>query len=559
MLLVGVLLSVVGCDAFEGDYRYGGRQLIVRGAFRVSAVFHTAEIPVVMATRRVDDQSEMNLFSLAAARSCVAGRYSRYLAAGDGRGFRLSMLDVEERTWEFFDQNCRSYLRVDNADRNGLHVVLDHIRNLHQYLVIDQERVLWAVDPFAGTQTSLVAGITGSVGQAVSASLLVLPGGALGLWVVRADGLQLISANSGEVLHRLAGEIIGFDVRGPYAVSGGVFELVLLTRPEGTALFAVGMAGQSASSALLWEQEGACRPRFQRELSGCLDGACNRSLEDAEASSALLSRFQTLGDELGHELPPDRASVARVSDNLPWVGMESPCGSADLKLRPPMAVVDDLEFPGAMNSYALVRAPDKEGMAIVFLTPEEGFAQTHFVTLGGDEETLSATVDLTAGVGVLRKPGDYRVLLHEEEPRWGVWRLGEGFVPFLDNVAIGEGGVPYVRGDLVLHDLQDGEATLSRCLETDCSKIADGVYPAGYWLYLTEPRIGEQVEAVAFLRDYDTETRSGELLVSAPELGVTELLDTHVDSYRPVEVGPARGIVYSVRDEARRGLWFAPR
>ena len=43
------------------------------------------------------------------------------------------------------------------------------------------------------------------------------------------------------------------------------------------------------------------------------------------------------------------------------------------------------------------------------------------------------------------------------------------------------------------------------------------------------------------------------------QAGLRVDLDSDVSSFVPIENGPARGVVYTVADTDREGLWFAPR
>lgn len=551
-------LLTVGCESFREDYSYRGNQRVAEGDFSVSAVFNTEEAPIVMAVRRNDGgQAEMNLLRLTDSGACAAGVFSRYLAAGDHRGYRLSLLDVDQSTWEFFDQDCGSSLRVERADPDGLRVLIDPRRNEHRYVLLDQDRALWALDPFEGTRRLLVDGIA-APRLVIDPSALPPPDGGLSLWVLRDSGLELISAADGAVLHHLTDDVIGFQARGDVSDLAMPLELLLVTRQQGIALIAVFIMDGVVSSALLWEQAGACRAYFEAGLADCADPTCTRST----SAQRLLSALSLVGPlQARREVSKSVADAlaSRLAVKLPWLGMESPCQSGDLKLR---SIVDpevELRLEGAFENFAVVPGIQPETVALLFMREGEGEAVSHYLPLGGEDETVKVPIEFNAGALLLPDRRGYRVLTRESPPRWIAWSPGEGVRTVLANIAVDDLGITHVRGDLALHDLQDGGGELSRCVGERCRLITAGVHPLGYRVYQTQARIGEDLEAVAFLRDFDQEVRTGELVVAAPAIDTTVVIDTGVRTFREVESGPARGIVYSVHDEARRGLWFAPR
>lgn len=555
-------LLLIGCGDLGADYDYDGAQKLASGSYSVAAVFQSATVPVVMAVRRDDEDTsatDMHLLRLSDGEECRAGAFDGYLAAGDSRGFRLALSQAEGR-WSFFDESCQEALTLQ--DVGGLRVLVDPWQYQHVYLMVGDEDTLLNVDPFVGTSRLLATGLTLDNGSPLvqASTLPVLQAGEFALWVRRnGGGLELLAARTGE---RVAGPIQGVSglvTLGGLSVEGVSLELLAMSQAEGGVVFALaGAMGGSALVVPVLEEAAACQPRIHPSLVGCADSRC----ADASGGGFTLAEgLEASGlPAVIRERLPDSEDVQSWVELLPWVGMERPCGSGRWVLKS-LATGEELLLGEIEGSYTEVDAVDSSStpaLLYVRATADAGAKESVYLQLGAAEQTLPVPVDTGSVIEWLPTLAGYRVTTSEVAPRVGLLRPGTGFQPLVEDVAVVDGRT-VVSGSLVLYDAQDGTGTLALCRSASCTDLSTGVAAFRYRHYLTQPRVGDSTEAVAFLRNLGDDDTGGELVVAAPDLGEMSVLDRGVTSFRDVERGPARGIVYSVAEATRRGLWFAPR
>lgn len=544
------------CGDLGADYAYRGVQQVASGPYAVAAVFQTETAPVVMAQRREPgERPEMHIFHLSDQQQCLAGPFSRYLAAGDRRGFRLALFEEDER-WRFFDEACDEALAVDQVT-SSLRVLVDPFVMEHVYLVEDTDQRLWRLEPFEGTRRLLTADlrVRDGDGSLVRSSSLPVDGGEFALWVLRTGNeLELLSSVSGRAALAPIEGVLSLTTAGELGYADRGLELLAAVRASGVALLVAASDGNEVLSLPVWEEEGACAPSFIDALAGCFDEDCEAYRPAADSAS---TGSQVISRALG--LPEAEKGLPEAfARRLPWLAMEQPCGSGTLVLLS-LAVDLRIEVPGAANSYRFVGGvADVSKPALFFVEVLKDALQAKFMALGQEPELVPVPLDLAVTPERVPEAGAYRVVTLEVSPRVGLWEPGGEFTALRSDLAVINGRA-VTASNLVLYDAQDNVGTLARCEGTRCVDLARGVPARRFLRYDTLPRIGDSVEAVVFVRDVNEDTGAGELVVTAPELGITTVLDKDVSTFRDVERGPARGIVYSVVDEARRGLWFAPR
>lgn len=520
LLSLLVALLGAGCGDFGADYGYQGAQQVVAGPYRVRSVFWLQSVPIVLAVRTAEGEpAAMHLVNLTGGEPCRAGELSSYLAAVDERGFRLA-LTAPDGQLHFYDEFCNPQEPViPGAARLRVFVHAGRYR----YLVQTEAGELLYVDPFKGTRVR----VADDVLDLISSSLIRSGDNRLLLWVLQRDGTLTLRTLAGEQVGDAIEEVSGFALRSTTVVGAGLTEMLATT------------VGSDVVLRQVKEDEGT----IVSEVISRIEDACAPELLSLRSLQCAL----------------ETCDVEELASSVPWVGVESPCGSGDLLL----SAADGghrLRIPGAASDHILLTSDSGSGLSLLYNERDEQGVQTRVLDVldaaDGAEPTgelLEVPIDLQR-LAATARPGHYRVLTLETSPRYGDLTIDGQFSPLLSGARDAQSG-------LVLHSFQDdaGVGRLAFCPDDGCEELARDVPPGRYHRYLTLSRVGRSMTVFAFLRGYDDAAGTGTLTVYAPVLGERVDLDKGVSNFVDVESGPIRGVVYSIPSGPRGGIWFAPR
>jgi hypothetical protein len=263
------------------------------------------------------------------------------------------------------------------------------------------------------------------------------------------------------------------------------------------------------------------------------------------------------GNDLYEAAGPDFVPVLIAEDACEpfYAGIDlnlyTPCADRQL-VRIDLTTGETIQFdPGVVWSY------EQAGFLLEYVEDDEGLHM--FVTPPAAEraEVKPAFVDNVQVVDSQRLVG------RTQDSEFGLWDARFGYTPLVERAAR---PLPFVDTRtsellwLFLHDIGDRRGTLSLFSQTDFSReiVAEGVPTSGYTVELlvqiSEPTIVMMEDTKPVSAD-DSRLR-GRLrarLLSG-ELGSD--IDENVTSYTSVYT-PLPGLLYSVEDGPRSGLWFA--
>lgn len=586
--LVFLLVATGSCGDFEFSYHYRGARRLSDKPLQVRTVFWPRQGAMAFAVEPVEEGPPiMHLIPVSGEGACRAGPVNRFAAIADEDGLYLALLDRDGGRVRFYDERCQEWApdvdRVEELDlRSG--------RDGHRFLLTTEAGSVYITEPLA-KRVSLFAENVSRVGSGI-----LRPRGHDAIWVLAGGKVAMIDG-FGRVLPPVVEGVRQFDnYQGPGAdwdghayvavQQGRSICLVDMTAPafdddpdawrmvwttvhdeaawdtagedasadaapdEGQADDDAGEAGSTdeagavidcrrppadlAADARVGDEaevlpegpkkEGACGPRIDRVAGSCMGKACEAAIEGE---------------------PVARSSV-------PWISYLWPCDQQALVLRTddpesaPIPVVDDVDRYRVLESAI-------DGLPVV-LYRRKGDDVDHLQVLGQEPYSLGAHVVF----GTLRILSDAMLttfITDESSPRLVVWHPEEGSEVLLSGVQT------YSPSGLVLHDFDadTGLGRLSFCNGRRCRAIADGVPENSYSTYDSLERVGDPIPLLAFLHEADPKTRAGRLSVRDRTTGAVVDVAEGVTKFAPVELGGARGLVYTVPDGERRGLWYVPR
>lgn len=544
-LALSLALALAACGDFEAQYHYLGQRKLSEDPMAVKTVFWPDDEPVVFATyrRSRDERVKMYIHPLSGSRpSCEAGPVTRFAAVADRRGFRLALFHEDEQRLGFYDSRCGSIEpTLEGVRRMGLRTS----GGVHRFIVESLDGQLISADPFAHEAVVLAEGV-----RRTGSGVLPLPDGDA-LWILTDRGLAPVDLTG----KRLAAYISDVDrfahFLGRDPESGRRRALVAVERRGRVELLdetSVLFDGEARTKdERLWSQASACSPRIEEVIEhdlGGLDGSADLDSIGGLGGLAGLSQ----GDA-----PKPRSGSSTVGT---WVAMFSPCADRRLLLRSEQG--ERLIVAEGVSEYQLLGV-GRDGRPLVVFQVGEDEQQGSFVTLAGEDPipidvpVHLSTVGLRGGLSGEDDDLVLRFITGDAARRLGTWSPAKGFEELLFGVdTIGSRG-------FVLHEFDGDVGTLSLCIARGCRRVATGVPSDGFHSYETIERVNASHPMLAFIHSADPERRAGQLRVLNRVTGSTFDIDERVQTFLPVELGSARGMVYSVPDGPRRGLWYAPR
>jgi len=525
-----------GCDDLGESFEYRGGRLLDEGDYHVAAAHWLDTLPVVFASRAEGPDGERVLrfvpLSDIGIEPCSTMAGTGFIAVGRDGAFRMAVINDRDpgRMLDFFDARCN---RVGPAFEDAIHI--DYIAD-SQFLVRTENREAYVVEPFEG-RVDLIAEDVVSIGTPrIGARDQQANPPPLALWVLSDDGLRLHDMHGKALSERIEGVTRMTVYHGPTAVDEG---LMAYTDSEGVHLVQYDLDAARIPGAMVELQE-----------HWSVAGACTQSFKD-------IDDFSELECDDDDDCEP-AADPALASGLHAWLSMFRPCSARRLVLR---RVLDSASytFDDNVMQFKVAARGSAEGPAVFYSKSNSDGERDYFYRSGLKAPIeIEVPVDLQLLVEDVNAYPRVRMTTAEDTPRFGLWHPDSGFEPLLENVR----GTP--ETSLVLHDYDEeaGVGTLSVCDES-CAQIASDVRRGGYRRYTTLERIGDGPIVLAYIHDYQRpegrSTGGGTLTVVNTKTGAVVDLDREVSSFVQIENGPARGIVYSVSDPERQGLWFAPR
>lgn len=532
-LLCGVLGVAGGCGELGEDFAYRGVRKLDSGDYYVSTVAWLEYLPVAFASRLEDPEQSRVLrlvpLGVDGVKPCSTQPATRFIAVGGDGDYRVAVLDGATGELGFYDRGCArtgGLAEVGRVEYLGEHHFLAHM----------DSGAVRAVQPFEDTDAEIGRDVVATGGQPVQFQRAEAGATEMALWVFEQDGTLELRDLEGQVVGPRYDEVRAFAThRGAsytttrlmaYQHGGGV---VVVEAASAEPLQEDGRIQVEP----LWGLAEACAPRFVDvrttvDLRDCDDPSCEGLAELGASGSVTLQR--------------------------PWLAAFQPCESRTL-------VLNEIYGPGERTVASQVRrfvvpnTPVGDDTVVLYTTGEADGPRRRFYRRGEQEAIeIDVPVDLSLWSEDPRTFPVMRVFTDEAMPRYGTWSPEGGFTELLTGV------YPSANTTLVLHDYSEGLGTLSYCSARRCTELATGVPRDRYRKYTTLERIGDGPDVLSFIHGVVPDAPGGTLTALREDTGQRVDLDEGVNSFAPIENGPARGIVYTVRDDGeRQGLWFAPR
>ncbi|MDH5673095.1 MAG: hypothetical protein OEZ06_13145 [Myxococcales bacterium] len=541
---------------------------------------------------RYRGRSQVSDTPMRVVRPLMAGEQAHLVAADDDGGLHILPLDGGEacplpsaRAVAFFrrDDAYRLALRVERDDGHDEIRFLDTECKPHLEPAVDAGRTrmdgkvifaelagrLVAFDPWEDTQVT-VSPLATELGPR-AAPTRDRPGG---LWLLEEEAL-VIRSPEGELLEEAARGVteIGFAHRSDALFVYSNHEGIHSIQSDGEEARRLYDSGCRLRSQLL--PPGPKPERHITALSPCEEGTLIAITDlDADEPSIVefaqgVRRWWTRAAPAGGSLAvftfyttqleqQERSFVARSDGTAlelplqlgdeptiwPWMGSDG---------------VSEADFGDGHGAWLIIDASHGLGL----WTEQDGFKPIHpaakrLMRTAGGWLVLHDAIDGLGSLSAIAPDTSLEPLARD------VLDAGALELEVTPRMAGAVTTLPETAGAL-MHDMSQGVGTLSALhrAPAELVALAEGVKPSSvdaFYTYLRGASViaaSEPVVSLSLLQSFDAETSTGDLVI-VMEGGREFFIDREVANARASDSRQRAGIVYSIPEGKRRGIWFAP-